>query len=61
MQKENLPETYAPGDEPAALKASNALRGIVEFIGRWGAWFIVPLVLVTVARRRRPQAHVPGR
>ena len=48
MQKENFPETYAPGDEPAALKASNALRGVVEFIGRWGAWFIVPLVLVTV-------------
>lgn len=48
MQKENFPETYAPGDEPAALKASNALRRVVEFIGRWGAWFIVPLVLVTV-------------
>ena len=48
MQKENFPEAYAPGDEPAALKASNALRRVVEFIGRWGAWFIVPLVLVTV-------------
>lgn len=48
MQKENIPETYAPGEEPAALKVSNALRGIVDFIGRWGAWFIVPLVLVTV-------------
>src|SRR5262245_35206681 len=48
MQKENLAETYAPGEEPAALRASNALRRIVDFIGRWGAWFIVPLVLVTV-------------
>lgn len=48
MQKEKLSETYAPGDEPTALRASNALRGIVDFIGRWGAWFIVPLVLVTV-------------
>ena len=48
MQKENFPETYAPGDEPPLLKASNALRGFVEFVGRWGAWFIVPLVLVTV-------------
>jgi TRAP-type mannitol/chloroaromatic compound transport system permease small subunit len=48
MQEENFPETYAPGEEPAALKASNALRRIVDTIGRWGAWFIVPLVLVTV-------------
>jgi TRAP-type mannitol/chloroaromatic compound transport system permease small subunit len=48
MQKENLPETYAPGDEPTALKASNALRRVVDTIGRWGAWFILPLVLVTV-------------
>jgi TRAP-type mannitol/chloroaromatic compound transport system permease small subunit len=48
MQKENFPETYAPGDEPAALKLSNSLRRVVEFVGRWGSWFIVPLVLVTV-------------
>ncbi len=48
MQKENFPETYAPGDEPTLLKASNALSRVVNFVGRWGAWFIVPLVLVTV-------------
>jgi TRAP-type mannitol/chloroaromatic compound transport system permease small subunit len=48
MQRESLPETDAPGEQPVALQASNALRRIVEFIGRWGAWFIVPLVLVTV-------------
>jgi TRAP-type mannitol/chloroaromatic compound transport system permease small subunit len=48
MQKENFTETYAPGEEPAALKASKVLRGIVEGVGRLGAWFIVPLVLVTV-------------
>ena len=28
MEKENFPETYAPGDEPPVLKASNALRGV---------------------------------
>ena len=48
MQREIVPDTYAPGGEPGALKASNALRGIVEFVGRWGSWFIIPLVLVTV-------------
>jgi hypothetical protein len=48
MQKENFPETYTPGAEPAALKLSNGLRRIVEFVGRWGSWFIMPLVLVTV-------------
>jgi TRAP-type mannitol/chloroaromatic compound transport system permease small subunit len=48
MQKENFPETYAKGEEPAALKVSDGLRRIVEFVGRWGSWFIVPLVLVTV-------------
>ena len=30
------------------LKLSNGLRGVVNFIGRWGSWFIVPLVLITV-------------
>jgi TRAP-type mannitol/chloroaromatic compound transport system permease small subunit len=48
MQKENFPETYVPGEEPPPLKASNVLRRVVEFVGRWGSWFIVPLVLVTV-------------
>lgn len=48
MQKEHFAETYARGQEPASLKLSNGLRGIVEFVGRWASWFIVPLVLVTV-------------
>jgi TRAP-type mannitol/chloroaromatic compound transport system permease small subunit len=48
MQKESFPEAYAKGEEPMTLKASNALRRVVDFVGRWGAWFIVPLVLVTV-------------
>ena len=48
MQKENFAESYAAGEEPVSLKASNALRRVVEFVGRWGSWFIVPLVLVTV-------------
>jgi TRAP-type mannitol/chloroaromatic compound transport system permease small subunit len=53
MQKENVvepyaPETYAKGEEPVQLKLSDRLRRIVDFVGRWGSWFIVPLVLVTV-------------
>jgi len=48
VQKESFPETYAPGEEPTPLKASDALRRFVDFVGRWAAWFIMPLVLVTV-------------
>lgn len=48
MQKENVPETYAPGEEPVSLKASQKLRGFVDFVGRWSSWFFVPLILVTV-------------
>ena len=48
MQKENFAEAYAKGDEPAPLKLSNGLRDIVDFVGRWASWFLVPLVLVTV-------------
>jgi TRAP-type mannitol/chloroaromatic compound transport system permease small subunit len=48
MQKENFSDAYVPGEEPVLLKASGALRAVVDFVGRWGAWFIVPLVLVTV-------------
>lgn len=53
MQKHNLPQVdgdtaYAKGEEPAALRVSNRLRRFVDFVGRLGAWSIIPLVLVTV-------------
>ncbi|HEU0059833.1 MAG TPA: hypothetical protein VFR19_08150, partial [Hyphomicrobiaceae bacterium] len=48
MQKENLSERYAPGEEPVPLQASKKLRGFVDFVGRWSSWFFVPLILVTV-------------
>jgi len=48
MQTGSFHEAYAKHDAPIALRASNALRGVVDFVGRLGAWFIVPLVLVTV-------------
>ena len=36
------------GDGPAALRVSDALRGFVDFTGRWASWLIVPLIVITV-------------
>jgi TRAP-type mannitol/chloroaromatic compound transport system permease small subunit len=33
---------------PAAIRISDGLRSFVDFVGRWGSWLILPLVLVTV-------------
>lgn len=38
---------FTPGDEPGILKAASALRAIVDFVGRYAAWLIVPLVFIT--------------
>ena len=35
-------------ERPPALRVSDALRSFVDFVGRWGAWLIIPLVVVTV-------------
>jgi TRAP-type mannitol/chloroaromatic compound transport system permease small subunit len=48
MQKTIGQEPFVAEREPLALRVSNGLRRFVDFVGRWGAWFIVPLVLVTV-------------
>jgi TRAP-type mannitol/chloroaromatic compound transport system permease small subunit len=48
MQKEVFSDTYAKGEEPAVLKVSSGLRRIVEVVGRFGSWFIIPLIFVTV-------------
>jgi TRAP-type mannitol/chloroaromatic compound transport system permease small subunit len=37
-----------PSERPPALKISDALRSFVDFVGRWGAWLIIPLVIITV-------------
>jgi TRAP-type mannitol/chloroaromatic compound transport system permease small subunit len=37
-----------PAERPPALRISDALRSFVDFVGRWGAWMIIPLVLITV-------------
>jgi TRAP-type mannitol/chloroaromatic compound transport system permease small subunit len=37
-----------PDEMPFALRLSERLRRLVDAIGRFGSWFIVPLVLITV-------------
>jgi TRAP-type mannitol/chloroaromatic compound transport system permease small subunit len=37
-----------PAERPTAIRISDALRSFVDFVGRWGAWLILPLVLITV-------------
>jgi TRAP-type mannitol/chloroaromatic compound transport system permease small subunit len=36
------------GDGPVALRVSAALRGFVDFTGRWASWLIIPLIVITV-------------
>ena len=38
----------APEEMPFALRLSEKLRRLVDGIGRFGSWWIVPLVLITV-------------
>ncbi len=38
----------SPEELPAVLQWSNRLTKLVDVIGRFGAWFVVPLVLITV-------------
>jgi TRAP-type mannitol/chloroaromatic compound transport system permease small subunit len=33
---------------PAAIRISDALRAFVDFVGKWGAWLILPLIIITV-------------
>jgi TRAP-type mannitol/chloroaromatic compound transport system permease small subunit len=53
VQKQSLPEpdatqAYTQAERPAPLKVSERLRRFVDFVGRWGSWCIIPLVLITV-------------
>jgi TRAP-type mannitol/chloroaromatic compound transport system permease small subunit len=40
--------TAAPAAAPLALRVSERLRRFVDFIGRWGSWFVLPMVLFTI-------------
>jgi TRAP-type mannitol/chloroaromatic compound transport system permease small subunit len=35
-------------DIPFALRLSERLRKFVDFVGRWGSWFALPMILFTV-------------
>jgi TRAP-type mannitol/chloroaromatic compound transport system permease small subunit len=48
MTQDNTTEFTTRGELPTAIRISDALRDFVDFVGRWGAWLIVPLVLITV-------------
>jgi TRAP-type mannitol/chloroaromatic compound transport system permease small subunit len=39
--------TAVVGELPKALTVADRLRRVVDFIGRWGSWLIVPVVVVT--------------
>lgn len=38
---------YTGADRPLALRLSDNMRDIVDYIGKWASWLIVPLVLIT--------------
>jgi TRAP-type mannitol/chloroaromatic compound transport system permease small subunit len=38
----------APSERPVVLRASDALRSFVDFVGRWASWLFVPLIIITV-------------
>lgn len=40
--------TVANADTPWALRLSERMRKLVDFVGRWGSWLVLPMVLFTV-------------
>ena len=38
----------APDAVPVALRLSERLRRFVDFVGRWGTWLVMPMVLFTI-------------
>jgi TRAP-type mannitol/chloroaromatic compound transport system permease small subunit len=41
------PREEARDTRPLALRASDGLRQGVDFVGRWGSWLVIPLVVIT--------------
>jgi TRAP-type mannitol/chloroaromatic compound transport system permease small subunit len=35
-------------DAPFALRLSERLRAFVDFVGRWGSWLVMPMILFTI-------------
>lgn len=47
MQQDVSRTEFEVGQEPATLRVAAGLRRVVDFVGRWAAWLIVPLVIIT--------------
>ena len=43
----DVPAVERREERPLALRISDALRQGVDFIGRWGSWLVIPLVVIT--------------
>ncbi len=39
--------TYEESERPMSLRLSEALRRLVDWVGRFGSWFLIPLILIT--------------
>jgi TRAP-type mannitol/chloroaromatic compound transport system permease small subunit len=46
MSAEN-PEPTVTGELPGAVRIAARMRRVVDFVGRWGAWLILPVIIVT--------------
>ena len=44
---EEGPRALSVEEYPTILRVSDKLKGFVDFVGRFGSWFVVPLVIVT--------------
>jgi TRAP-type mannitol/chloroaromatic compound transport system permease small subunit len=40
-------EPEVSGELPKAVRLAERLRRFVDFVGRWGAWFSIPVIVVT--------------
>ena len=48
MSSENPARMAERHELPTAIRVSDGLRSFVDFVGRWGSWLILPLIVVTV-------------
>ena len=44
---QRVPAAERQEERPLALRLSDALRKGVDFVGRWGSWLVIPLVVIT--------------
>ena len=43
-----IAESTPTATQPLALRISDRLRRFVDFVGRWGSWLVVPMVVFTI-------------